>query len=390
MKSNCNSIVMLALSLILTALKASAEGFVIPPPLSFNAGPLGSLNVSGVLSGYGFYQTNHYADSTGLLPSKSFGDSISNAFIIINKNKGIFQYTLQAGAYSLPGVGEPLQSATIAIKDFGILPIAYVTIAPTPDFSVSLGKMLTLIGYTGSFSYQRSNIEGGLLWDVEPTISRGAQVNYNSGPLSVSVSLNDGYYTKRYNYLDGLVTYEINGHNSVSLYAGGNLGHTGNIGAINGAHVYSSNAYVTSSLGLDNSSIIGLYYEYSIGNLSFDPEINYVYTHVNSSFGTAEISSMYGAALHFTYGFTNNLSLAGAFDYTTASRHGIDGTFLGYGSGANAYSIILTPTYTNNGYFIRGEMSYVRVNNFQVGSGFGRYGTKPDQFRALLETGFWF
>ncbi|MBE7563887.1 hypothetical protein H7F10_13215 [Acidithiobacillus sp. HP-6] len=34
--------------------RAHADGFSIPPPLKFNAGPLGELNVQGVASAMGF------------------------------------------------------------------------------------------------------------------------------------------------------------------------------------------------------------------------------------------------------------------------------------------------------------------------------------------------
>lgn len=37
---------------------AYADGFSIPPPLKFNAGPLGELDVQGVASAMGFAQTN--------------------------------------------------------------------------------------------------------------------------------------------------------------------------------------------------------------------------------------------------------------------------------------------------------------------------------------------
>ena len=48
------------------------------------------------------------------------------------------------------------------------------------------------------------NIERGLLWNQEPVVSRGVQANYTMGPLALSLSLNDGFYSDKYNWLIGL------------------------------------------------------------------------------------------------------------------------------------------------------------------------------------------
>ena len=70
--------------------------------------------------------------------------------------------------------------------------------------------MPTLIGAEYAFTFQNMNIERGLLWNQEPIISRGIQGNYSSGPLTVSLSLNDGLYSNNYNWISGLVSYTLN------------------------------------------------------------------------------------------------------------------------------------------------------------------------------------
>jgi hypothetical protein len=62
---------------------------------------------------------------------------------------------------------------------------------------------------------------------------------------------------------------------------------------------------------------------------------------------------------------------------------------LGYGRGSNAWSLTLTPTYQKGIYFIRGEASYVKVDNL-TGFGFGPLANKDNQFRAAIETGVLF
>ena len=180
-----------------------ADGFSIPPPLKFNAGPLGELDVQGVLSGMGFAQTNPAGSG---LNGKNFGAAISNGLISVSKPSGLVQFYLLAGAYNFPNLGEPFQPANTAIQDFTALPAAYLTIAPMSDFSVSIGQLPTLIGYTSTFSYKRMNIEGGFPWTLEPSFSRGVQANYSYGPISASVSWNDGYFSDRYNVISGLLT----------------------------------------------------------------------------------------------------------------------------------------------------------------------------------------
>ena len=57
-------------------------------------------------------------------------------------------------------------------------------------------------------------------------MSRGVQVNYSSGPLSLSVYWNDGYYSDRFNWISGLASYAIDGSNTIALAGGANIGKT--------------------------------------------------------------------------------------------------------------------------------------------------------------------
>src|ERR1019366_4153515 len=66
----------------------------------------------------------------------------------------------------------------------------------------------------------------GLLWNQEPAISRGIQVNYAKGPLTISASLNDGYYSDHYSTLSGLVSYAVTPKDTVAVDASGNLDKT--------------------------------------------------------------------------------------------------------------------------------------------------------------------
>src|SRR3954447_22272612 len=71
------------------------------PPASFDAGPLGTLSVNGVLSGMGLWQSNHVP---GDEPTQA---ALSNGQVFVQKTDGWFQFYLQAGAYNIPDLGVP-------------------------------------------------------------------------------------------------------------------------------------------------------------------------------------------------------------------------------------------------------------------------------------------
>ena len=181
-------------------------------PTIFDAGPLGKLDVTGLLTGIGVWQDNPVQ---GDRPARA---DISNAQVFIQKTSGFVQFFLQAGAYNIPALGTPFLSTGNTISDFyGALPQGYLKIAPTGNFSVMIGKLPTLIGAEYTFTFQNMNIERGLLWNQENAVNRGVQVNYGVGPLSASLSWNDGFYSNRYNWLWGSLSYAINSANTVSF-----------------------------------------------------------------------------------------------------------------------------------------------------------------------------
>jgi len=44
----------------------------------------------------------------------------------------------------------------------------------------------------------------------------------------------------------------------------------------------------------------------------------------------------------------------------------------------------VTPTYQHGIYFVRGELSYTRIDRMRDGFGFGPNFDKPDQIRAMI------
>ena len=188
-------------------------------PLHVDGGPLGPIYVSGVISGLGLVQSNHFPGD-----HSSRGD-LSNGQVIVQSTQGLVQFYVQAGGYSIPTLGTPYFKAKDYVKDtYGYLPVAYLKLVPSSDFNIQIGKLYTLQGAENAYTFQNFNIERGLLFNQTSTINRGVQANYAHGKLSVSLALTDGFYSKKYNWLSGTVGYSVSPKDSITFGAAANLG----------------------------------------------------------------------------------------------------------------------------------------------------------------------
>ena len=78
-----------------------------------------------------------------------------------------------------------------------------------------------------------------------------------------------------------------------------------------------------------------------------------------------------------------------SFDYESSSGPQ-SGLLLGYGDDASAYTVQITPTISDMGYFARLGFSYAHVLNGSAGDQFGMSGLSPTQFRVMTEIGYYF
>ncbi|MBZ5565678.1 MAG: porin, partial [Acidobacteriia bacterium] len=114
------------------------------------------------------------------------------------------------------------------------------------------------------FTFQNMNIQRGILWNQEPVISRGIQLNEAYKKLTLSFSWNDGLYSDRYTSLSGLLAYAINGSNTLTFAAGGNAGAYGkNSGA---TFVFQNNQQVYNLIYtfIKGPVTISPYYQYTV------------------------------------------------------------------------------------------------------------------------------
>ena len=341
------------------------------PPITFEAGPLGKLSLNGVLSGFGLVQGNHVSgDSTGQA-------ALSNGQVFVQKADGWWQFYVQAGAYNILSLGLPFMPTGKQVDNlYSPVPVAYLKLVPAKNTSIQIGELPTLIGSEYTFDFQNMNIERGLLWNQENAINRGIQVNQTIGKLAASLSWNDGYYSNRYSWLSGSLTY-TQGPHSLAFVGMGNLGHT---------------AFQTVATPVQNNSVMyAVEYTYSKGNWIVQPYYQYSDVPTDPEIGITKGASTQAGAVLLSHTFGHGFSLAGRGEYITSSGSPADQAVnLLYGPGSAAWSITGTPTYQRQRFFVRGDASFVQATSITPGNAFGSDGTKQNQPRGVLEVGFLF
>ncbi|HEX8710774.1 MAG TPA: outer membrane beta-barrel protein [Terracidiphilus sp.] len=344
------------------------------PPATFNTGLFGKFAANGIVTGSGLWQGNHVpGDDTGQA-------ALSNGQIFVQKPDGPVQVYVQVGAYTMPSLGTPFLAPDKTMSDFyGPVPVAFLKIPAGKTTSFQIGALPTLIGAEYTFTFENMNLERGLLWNQEPAISRGIQLNQTLGKyFSASVSWNDGYYSNRYSWLSGLLTF-TKGASSLAFAAGGNLGQTG---------------YQTFATPVqNNSSIYNVIYTYTKGAWIVQPYFQYSNVPTNPAIGVSKGGSTTGGAILVSRVFRHGFSLPGRFEYLSTSgsvnSENPDVNLL-FGTGSSAVSGTLTPTYQNGGFYIRGDLSWVHASSYTPGDVFGPNGTNPNQPRVMAEIGFIF
>ena len=349
-----------------------------PNPINFDLGPLGPVYLTSVVTGLGLWQNNVAPGDQHSLAS------LTNGQFIFQKTDGLFQYYVQAGAYTIPSLGTPYVNTQKATGDFfTALPVANLKLQPTDAFSIQGGKLPTLIGAEYTFTFQNMNIERGLLWNQEPAISRGAQLNYTMDPLAFSFSWNDGFYSDRFTWLSGSATYTLDKENTFELVAGGNYAHT-------------DKSTLATPLFQNNETIFNAIYTYNSAPWTITPYFQYTHVPASSTIGAFTSAATYGGAILANYSFPDDSPLSGfslpiRFEYIGSSGSLASGApNLLYGPGSNAWSVTLTPTYQYKIFFARAEFSHVGTNSTTSGLVFGPTGTNTTQTRFMFEAGVLF
>ena len=344
-----------------------------PTPMSVDTGVFGTWYVTGAVTGLGLLQDNPIPGD------RSRQTDLSNGQVFIQKTSGQLQFFVQAGGYSLPALGTGYLSANKTVSGlYGMVPQAFVKYVPNDHFSLMAGKMPTLIGAEYTFTFENMNIERGLLWNQENAVNRGVMATYVQGPITAAISLNDGFYSNRFNWVWGSLAYTIDKNNSLSFIAGGNTQQT----AISSLAV---------PLAQNNSQMFNVIYTHLAGPWTLTPYLQYTRVPTNTQIGIAHSASTTGVALLANYAINGNFSVASRAEYISSTGSVANGApSLLYGPGSSAWSLTFTPTYQNKLLFVRGELSYVKASNTTPGYALGQNFDSTAQSRVMLEAGILF
>lgn len=339
------------------------------PPTTFDIQPFGKIAVNGIITGMGLWQGNHIP---GDEPTQA---ALSNGQIFLQETEGRFQFYLQAGAYNIPALGVPFLATDKTLSNlYGPLPVGFVKLVPGKNTSILIGALPTLMGAEYTFTFENMNVQRGLLWNQENAVNRGIQVNQTLGEFTASLSWNDGYYSNRYSWLSGSLTY-ANGPHSLAFSAMGNLGQT---------------AFQTTATPIqNNSSIYALVYTYTKSGWIIQQYFQYSDVPTNTKVGVIKGASTRGDALLVSHMFKHGFSLAGRGEYISSTGSVRDRSVnLIFGPGSAGWSATLTPTLQYERFFVRGDLSWVYASRYTPGSAFGRTGMNNSQTRAVAEIGF--
>jgi hypothetical protein len=196
------------------------------------------------------------------------------------------------------------------------------------------------------------------------------------GKFTASVSWNDGFYSNRYTWLWGSLTY-TNGPHALSFIGGGNLGQT---------------AFQTYATPVqNNSSIYNVIYTYTKGPWIIQPYFQYTDVPTNLKIGVTNGATTQGEAILLSHAFKHGFSLAGRGEYISSTGSAAQKSVnLMFGPGSAGTSVTLTPTFQYGGFFVRGDLSWVHASSITPGDAFGSTGMNSNQPRAMAEIGFLF
>lgn len=374
-----------------------------PDPISFDAGPIGTIYVGGDAGTFIDWQASRFrsfpslkrsALAVGFYDDRDFRWDVSNAQIFVQKDDGPVQFYAQAGAYDILAVGYVTFPVGMYTADtYGPLPIAYLKLVPTDNFSILAGKLPGLVAVEKPFDFENLNIERGLLWLQEPAISRGVQANYALGPVALSASFNDGNYSDTLDWVTGRLTWTIDSTNTFAIAGGG---HTATQNPS-----YGSPRFLTPSAGTppaqQNSSIINATYTYSNGPWMISPTVEWSDMERDAKIGFRHGETSWSGAALLDYRFDPNWSVAlrGEYIKTAGKFFAFPPTpiseYILYGPRSSAASFTLTPTYQYKLFYARAEASYLLGwNGWPTFTWFGFGGIKQTQLRGLLEIGVQF
>jgi len=360
---------------------ATASPSPAPSSTSLTLGP---LTIDGVFSAFTMFTSG--VNATGALDTTTGVDTnnltdISNAFLIVNKASGTFRYGFAAGAYNIPVVGFALNKTTqdgANTSLYGALPSVYIEYAPTGSFNLQAGKLATMTGQESTYTYENMNIQRGIIWNMEPAVSRGLRGTITGSKFNGALEVNDGFYSGNRLGFEGQITNTPSASTTVEVVF----------------MLPNASAPANTTASIANKQLIDPMLTYTTGKWQFLPYLLFVNAPKSAALGYTNDEHAFGAAFMSTYALSSTWSLPLRVEYgkngSAPGDTSLNANLLGYGPGSGAWTYTLTPTYRHGVFFARAEASDANVTNFTPGIAFGTSGTQSNQFRTGLEAGLQF
>ncbi|MBV8671470.1 MAG: outer membrane beta-barrel protein [Candidatus Eremiobacteraeota bacterium] len=362
---------------------ASASPSPSPMPTSTSLA-LGPLSVDGVFSAFSLFTSG--VNATGALDTPTGIDvnnrtDISNAFLIVNKESGTFRYGFAAGAYNIPVVGFALNKTTqdgANTSLYGALPSVYVEFAPNNSFNLQAGKLATMTGQESTYTYEDINIQRGIIWNMEPAVSRGVRGTLTGSKFNGALEVNDGFYSGNRIGFEGQITNTPSASTTFEIVF----------------MVPNASAPPNATASIANKQLLDPMLTYTTGKWTFSPYLLWVNSPKSAALGYINDEHAFGAVFMSTYALSSMWSLPLRVEYgrngSSQSDTSANANLLGYGPGSGAWTYTLTPTYRRGIFFARAEASDVNVQGFTPGLAFSPSGMQTNQFRSGLEAGVQF
>ena len=343
-----------------------------PNPFSFEAGPLGTIYVTGAASGFASWQDNPVPGD------RDARADLANGQLFVQKTDGWLQFYADAGVYTLPSLGTAFMGVgDTAHNTYGYLPQAWLKIAPTANFSIQAGQLAAIVGNENPFTFQNFNIERGLLWNQTPLFSRGVQAKL------FQRATNPPAFTERWLLFRSLQLAHLAGFLFMERWCRRVQlqwrRQSRPVGLFQSRHAFGAEQQ------RDRRSAI---YTHTYGSWIVSPYLQFSDVPASSSLGFDHDAASVAGAILASYAVTPEFFLAGRLEYINTTGNDVPGTpNLLYGPGSDAWSLTFTPTYQHGVFYARGEASYTGALDATTGDEFGRALNKSSQTRLMLEAG---
>jgi len=309
----------------------------------------------------------------------SWSSDFSNALLNLSANAGNFHGNATVGEYNFPTVGFPIATDSAANANtsvYSVIPVGSVQYSLGSHWSVAAGKFAALLGQESPFTYQNVNIQRGLGWAMEPTISRGVQGTYAGGPWTLTLQYNDAYYSGHDRAFEGLIGWAPSANTNLQV----------------AAIVPNADAGPNPTVSVGNKAEYDFMYTRQIGKLQLLPYLLLVDSPSSAKLGYKKSESAWAGVLLATWTFDTPWSLAfryeDAANGSSAGDTGANADLIGFGPGSSARTLTLTPAlHFENGGVLRLEYSTISLSSFAPGLGFGAAGNGGTQNRIGFEFG---